>query len=164
MAGMSRHGLQHVGGRGGGMTVPIEDTSISAQVHYNNGYRYERDVLWKKNWLAPTSGLGGGRHSLPLAGRAKPVANIAETESHPQCFSLCALNVCAPSPTSTECGWEQPATGGVDRTDHNGGSRARRTPSRVSSPRKTHVTHAFRRYGHIRHRHRTVRIITSGQS
>ena len=87
---MSRHGLQH-----GGMTAPIGGGHLSrssAQVHQNNGYRYERDVLGnpllEKELALAHDGLDEG--ATPSPGGPKPVANCAEAAPFAM-LSLCAL-------------------------------------------------------------------------
>ncbi len=69
MAGMSRHGLQH-----GGTTAAIGGGHLdrSAQVHQNNEYRYERDVLGnplvEKEFALAHDGAWTRKPHLPLAG------------------------------------------------------------------------------------------------
>ena len=145
MAGMSRHGLQH-----GGTTAAIGGGHLDRVRRCTRTMGTDMSamcwaiLLWKKNWLSPTTGLGRGRHTFPWR-VPSPVANFAETEPSAMLFTVCIM--CAhQAPRARSAGGHNQRPGRRPDGPQWRHSSARRTPC-VAPQHKTHVTHALCRYG-----------------
>ena len=121
---MSRHGLQH-----GGTTAAIGGGHLDRVRRCTRTMSTDMSamcwaiLLWKKNLLLPTTGLGRGSHTFPWR-VPSPVANFAETEPSGMLFTVCIM--CRPHEHGVQVGTTSDR--GVDRTDHNGDTRAHGAP------------------------------------